>query len=50
MDAWWPKLLEAEFKPALGDEGLRTRSKGCSQIGDARPAARPTAPDFDDGW
>ena len=27
MDAWWPKLLEAEFKPALGREGVR-RARG----------------------
>jgi hypothetical protein len=22
MDAWWPKLLEAEFRPALGNEAF----------------------------
>ena len=48
MDAWWPKLLEAEFKPALGgrtygllEEMLQTGSY---------TGGSPTEPSFDDGW
>ena len=50
MDAWWPKLLEAEFGPALGDEALR-RARRDARIRRARTRARePSAPDFADGW
>ena len=48
MDAWWPKLLEAEFRPTLGgrtyamlEEMLQTGSY---------TGGSPTEPDFDDGW
>jgi hypothetical protein len=48
MDAWWPKLVSAEFKPALGNkayEQLQTMIK----IGD-HTGGSPDAPDFYDGW
>jgi acyl-homoserine lactone acylase PvdQ len=48
MDAWWPRLVEAEFRPALGDgafEKLEAMLKLGSHIG-----ASPDAPDFFDGW
>lgn len=48
MDAWWPKLVTAEFKPSLGArafERLRTMLK----IGD-HTGGSPNAPDFFDGW
>ncbi|HET7418091.1 MAG TPA: penicillin acylase family protein [Solirubrobacterales bacterium] len=48
MDAWWPKLVEAEFKPVLGgraygrlEEMVRTGSY---------TGGSPTEPDFSDGW
>jgi acyl-homoserine lactone acylase PvdQ len=48
MDAWWPKLVEAEFRPTLGgraydklEEMLRTGSY---------TGGSPTEPDFSDGW
>lgn len=37
MDAWWPKLIEAEFRPGLGD-GLYTALTG-SLATDESPAA-----------
>jgi hypothetical protein len=48
MDAWWPKLLEAEFKPALGGRTyglLEEMLHPGSYTGGS-----PTEPDFDDGW
>jgi len=48
MDAWWPRLVEAEFKPALGSkafERLQTMLKIGSYTGGS-----PTEPDFEDGW
>jgi hypothetical protein len=48
MDAWWPKLVEAEFKPALGGkayEQLQTMIKIGSYTGTS-----PTEPDFYEGW
>ena len=48
MDAWWPKLVAAEFKPTLGrrtyaalEEMVRTGS---------HTGGSPTEPDFSDGW
>ena len=42
MDAWWPKLVTAEFKPSLGKKAFE-RLQGMLQIGDSvgRLAARP---------
>jgi acyl-homoserine lactone acylase PvdQ len=48
MDAWWPKLVEAEFEPALGAkayEHLQAMIKVGSHTGGS-----PTEPDFYDGW
>jgi len=48
MDAWWPKLVAAEFKPALGKRAfaqLQTMLKIGSHTGGS-----PTEPDFFDGW
>jgi acyl-homoserine lactone acylase PvdQ len=47
FDAWWPKLSEAAFKPALGDDAL----KALTALNDypAQPAG-PTAPDFWGGF
>jgi hypothetical protein len=49
MDAWWPKLLEAEFRPALGDEAFSTL-RGMLEFGAPEPGSEPAAPDFADGW
>lgn len=48
MDAWWPKLVEAEFKPSLGDQAI-ARLQGMLAIGD-HTGGSPDAPDFFDGW
>jgi acyl-homoserine lactone acylase PvdQ len=48
MDAWWPKLLEAEFKPSLGAKAY-AKLEGMVQTGNV-VGGSPTAPDYDDGW
>ena len=48
MDAWWPKLVEAEFKPALGGKAFE-KLEGMIEIGDHHRRLAD-APDFDDGW
>jgi hypothetical protein len=49
MDAWWPKLLEAEFRPALGD-GAFGALQSMQGFGGPYPGTQPAAPDFADGW
>jgi acyl-homoserine lactone acylase PvdQ len=49
MDAWWPKLLEAEFHPALGDEAF-AKLKEMLGFGAPDPGTAPAAPDFAQGW
>jgi acyl-homoserine lactone acylase PvdQ len=49
MDAWWPKLLEAEFKPAIGATTMGAL-EGILPFGGPYPGAQPEAPDFADGW
>ncbi len=48
MDAWWPKLLEAEFKPVLGGRAY-AQLEGMLQTGSV-VGGSPRAPDYDDGW
>lgn len=48
MDAWWPKLVTAEFRPALGGAAFE-RLRGMIAIGD-HTGGSPQAPDFFDGW
>jgi acyl-homoserine lactone acylase PvdQ len=48
MDAWWPKLIEAEFKPSLGDKAFE-KLQGTLRIG-SYTGGSPTEPDFEDGW
>jgi len=49
MDAWWPKLLHAEFGPALGGEAYDSL-RGMLEFGSPEPGSQPAAPDFADGW
>jgi hypothetical protein len=49
MDAWWPKLLEAEFKPTLGNETFAAL-EGMLAFDGPYPGGQPEAPDFADGW
>jgi acyl-homoserine lactone acylase PvdQ len=48
MDAWWPKLVTAEFEPALGRQAF-DNLQGMIAIGD-HTGGSPQAPDFFDGW
>jgi acyl-homoserine lactone acylase PvdQ len=48
MDAWWPKLVSAEFKPALGNKAYE-QLQTMIRIGD-HTGGSPDAPDFYDGW
>jgi acyl-homoserine lactone acylase PvdQ len=48
MDAWWPLLVKAEFRPSLGNEAFE-RLQGMIAIGD-HTGGSPDAPDFFDGW
>jgi acyl-homoserine lactone acylase PvdQ len=48
MDAWWPKLVEAEFKPSLGKKSFE-RLQVMLKIGD-HTGGSPEAPDYFDGW
>jgi acyl-homoserine lactone acylase PvdQ len=48
IDAWWPKLVEAEFRPVLGRKAydqLRVMIGTGSHTGGS-----PTEPSFSDGW
>jgi acyl-homoserine lactone acylase PvdQ len=48
MDAWWPRLVKAEFRPALGKTAFE---KLLTMIGDGdHTDGAPTAPDYFDGW
>jgi hypothetical protein len=49
MDAWWPKLLEAEFRQALGNEAFGA-IQSMVGFGGPYPGSAPSAPDFADGW
>jgi acyl-homoserine lactone acylase PvdQ len=49
MDAWWPKLLAAEFQPALGTEAFEALH-GMLEFGAPEPGGEPSAPEFADGW
>jgi acyl-homoserine lactone acylase PvdQ len=48
MDAWWPKLVNAEFKPSLGSKAFG-RVASMLSVGDHTRGA-PNAPDFFSGW
>jgi acyl-homoserine lactone acylase PvdQ len=49
MDAWWPKLLEAEFRPGLGNEAFGAL-EGMLEFGGPYPGGEAAPPDFADGW
>src|SRR3982074_432413 len=50
MAAWWPRLVAAQFRPALGADVFDTVRNKLLPTGAADPAAGPSAPDFADGW
>ena len=49
MDAWWPKLLAAEFGPTLGASAFGAVQE-MLPFGGPYPGGEPAAPDFADGW
>jgi acyl-homoserine lactone acylase PvdQ len=49
MDAWWPRLVRAEFGPALGDQAYQ-RLTTVLRPASVLPGDPPAAPDYDDGW
>lgn len=48
MDAWWPRLVDAQFHNALGDDALAAL-RTMFPFGEERGTG-PYAPDFADGW
>jgi acyl-homoserine lactone acylase PvdQ len=48
MDAWWPKLVTAEFRPALGVRAFE-KLEAMIEIGD-HTGGSPEAPGFQAGW
>ncbi|TMM13247.1 MAG: penicillin acylase family protein, partial [Actinobacteria bacterium] len=49
MDAWWPRLVAAEFQHAIGSTAYRDLF-GILPPASVLPGDSPTAPDYDDGW
>jgi hypothetical protein len=49
MDAWWPRLLAAEFHPALGSAAFNALQV-MLPFGSVTEGQPPAAPDFADGW
>jgi acyl-homoserine lactone acylase PvdQ len=49
MDAWWPKLLTAEFSPRLGST-VFADLKGMLDFGSVYTGTDPNEPDFAQGW
>ena len=47
LDAWWPKLLTAQFESGLGTEAF---SEIQNMISFGAVSSRPSAPGFSDGW
>jgi hypothetical protein len=49
MDAWWPKLVQAEFGPAIGDDAMKALQQMVTfpNIGFDNPHSYPG---FADGW
>jgi acyl-homoserine lactone acylase PvdQ len=48
MDAWWPKLVTAEFTPGLGAKPFE-KLQGMLSLGDPTGGS-PSAPAFSEGW
>jgi acyl-homoserine lactone acylase PvdQ len=49
MDAWWPKLVKAEFEGALGSEAFGAIGT-LLRFGGPYPGKLPEAPEFQDAW
>jgi hypothetical protein len=49
MDAWWPRLLRAEFDPVLG-RTVFAALRGMLGFGSVDTGGAPNPPDFAQGW
>jgi hypothetical protein len=49
MDAWWPRLINGAYGPALGEAAFK-RAKDMLEIGGPPVGESGTAPAFSDGW
>ncbi|MEA2293893.1 MAG: hypothetical protein QOE86_1532 [Solirubrobacteraceae bacterium] len=50
MDAWWPKLVQAEFGPALGAKTMDALHTMVPFDAELDPGSSPSAPAFSTGW
>ena len=50
MDAWWPRLAQAVFRPALGDKTVDALRAMVPYDAELDPGASPSAPAFSTGW
>jgi acyl-homoserine lactone acylase PvdQ len=50
MDAWWPKLTEAMFQPALGKDAVAALRTMVPYDSELEPGRSPSAPAFSTGW
>jgi acyl-homoserine lactone acylase PvdQ len=50
MDAWWPRLLEATYKPALGEQAYQRLQAMLVQGEPVVGKAATSEPSFSDGW
>ena len=50
MDAWWPLAVEAQFRPALGEEALGALTAVLPYDAELGPGKSPAAPAFSTGW
>ncbi|MFL5846857.1 MAG: penicillin acylase family protein [Solirubrobacteraceae bacterium] len=50
MDAWWPKLLDAEFGPTIGADAMSALRGVNAYPRIGGEGTSPSAPDFSDGW
>jgi hypothetical protein len=49
MDAWWPRLVRAMFRPALGPDAFGAVEE-LLPLGDPVEGSAPNAPAFSQGW
>jgi acyl-homoserine lactone acylase PvdQ len=50
MDAWWPRMLEAMFKPSLGDDAYKRLQDMLVQGEPVTGRPATSEPSFSDGW
>jgi hypothetical protein len=50
MDAWWPKIAQAQFGGALGEEAMAALQAMVPFDAELGPGKSPSAPAFSTGW